>query len=192
MKKISVISALFLTACVTINIYFPAAATEKVADEIIQGIQEEASPQTNNQTPALLPAWQVSIYQAIDRSLSVFISSAHAEANLSVNNPEIRQIRTRMKTRFPSLAPYYQSGVIGVNANGLLTSRGNVPLKERNKVKKIISAENADRKNLYHAIANANSHPEWAGQIEATFARSWIKHVQPGWWYQDGGTWKQK
>jgi hypothetical protein len=36
-QKIPLMSALFLTACVTINIYFPAAAAEKVADEIIQG-----------------------------------------------------------------------------------------------------------------------------------------------------------
>ena len=35
MKKISTLSALLLTACVTINIYFPAAAAEKAADKII-------------------------------------------------------------------------------------------------------------------------------------------------------------
>lgn len=193
MKKVSVISALFLTACVTINIYFPAAATEKVADEIIQGIQQqEDSPQSNNKLPSLLPQWQAHLFHAVDKSLSLFISSAHAEANLSVNNAEIRQIRARMKARFPTLAPYYQSGFIGINSSGLLSSRGQVPLKNRNNVNKAISAENADRENLYQAIANANAHPEWAAQIKATFSRSWVKHAQTGWWYQDGGTWKQK
>ena len=42
MKKISVLTALLLTACVTINIYFPAAAAENAADEIIKDIQNIA------------------------------------------------------------------------------------------------------------------------------------------------------
>jgi hypothetical protein len=61
-----------------------------------------------------------------------------------------------------------------------LTTRGNVALKDRNKVNKLIQAENTDRINLYHAIAKANDHPEWFNQIKATFALSWanIKNNQ--------------
>lgn len=33
-----VIAGLFLSACVTINIYFPAAAAEKAADKIIEEV----------------------------------------------------------------------------------------------------------------------------------------------------------
>lgn len=32
------VSGLFLSACVTINIYFPAAAAEKAADKIIEEV----------------------------------------------------------------------------------------------------------------------------------------------------------
>ncbi len=52
----------FLAACVTINIYFPAAAAQEAADEIIDDVwqlqtdqeQKEATPQTdtNAETPA--------------------------------------------------------------------------------------------------------------------------------------------
>jgi hypothetical protein len=35
---------LLLTACVTINIYFPAAAAEKAADEIIKDTQGITPP----------------------------------------------------------------------------------------------------------------------------------------------------
>lgn len=35
---ISLVAVLGLTACVTINIYFPAAAAEKVADKIIDEV----------------------------------------------------------------------------------------------------------------------------------------------------------
>jgi len=198
MKKVSLLSLLFLTACVTINIYFPAAATEKAADEIIQDIQQgvQKSPQSEQQSslPEQLPTWKVSIYQAVDQTLSLFISSAHAEGvNLSVNTPEIRSIRARMQARFANLNSLYNKGFIGIQVNGLLTKRGNIPLKERNKVNKLVTAENADRKLLYKVIAIANGHPEWKDQIKSIFAQSWINHAQSGWWYQtSGGRWMQR
>lgn len=36
--SLSVAAGLFLSACVTINIYFPAAAAEKAADKIIEEV----------------------------------------------------------------------------------------------------------------------------------------------------------
>lgn len=53
---ILVASALMLAACVTINIYFPAAAAEKAADRIIEEVWqlkkgEEAAP--GGQQPAV-------------------------------------------------------------------------------------------------------------------------------------------
>jgi len=64
MKKISVILLLvgLLAACVTINIYFPAAAAQEVADEIIDDVwqikkdaeDKTATPidETTTETPA--------------------------------------------------------------------------------------------------------------------------------------------
>ena len=43
-----------LAACVTINIYFPAAAAEKAADKIIDEVwqmQKSGKPETNPETP---------------------------------------------------------------------------------------------------------------------------------------------
>lgn len=194
-KKITLISALFLTACVTINIYFPAAAAEKVADEIIQDIQGVAPDQSKSKVVPQphLSEWQVSIFRLVDQALSVVISSAHAEVNLPADSPEIRRIRASMRTRFSVLKVYYDQGAIGIQSDGLLTQKGKVSLKDRNKVKKLIKAENMDRNNLYKAIANANNHPEWVAQIKSTFAVRWISNAQPGWWYQlANGSWKQK
>jgi len=198
MKKFSLLGLLLLTACVTINIYFPAAATEKAADEIIQDIQQgvQKLPQSEQSSalPEQLPAWKVSVYQAVDQTLSLFISSAYAEGvNLSVNTPEIRRIRARMQARFANLNSLYNKGFIGIQVNGLLTKRGNIPLKERNKVNKLVAAENSDRVQLYKTIAVAKGHPEWEDQIKSIFAQSWINHAQSGWWYQtSGGRWMQK
>lgn len=47
-------SAFALSACVTINIYFPAAAAEKAADKIIEEVwqtQRPAQPASNQAQP---------------------------------------------------------------------------------------------------------------------------------------------
>jgi uncharacterized protein YdbL (DUF1318 family) len=195
MRKISVLSALLLTACVTINIYFPAAAAEKAADEIIKDIQKNTPQQTEPKPKASLPDWQVSVYRMIDTAINVVVSPAQAdEANLAIDSAEIRQVRSAMEARFASLQPLYAAGYIGIQADGLLAVRdaGSVPLKDRNQVNKLVSAENTDRQNLYQAIANANGHPEWVAQIKSTFAGRWVSNAQSGWWYQSSGSWKQK
>lgn len=193
MKKLSIFSAILLTACVTINIYFPAAAAEKAADEIIQNIQKNSQQQTEPHSS--LPDWQSVAYRLMDAALNAVVSPALADdANLAIDSAEIRQLRAAMETRFAGLQPLYAAGYIGIRSDGLLAVRdGNsVPLKDRNQVNKLVAAENADRQSLYRAIANANGHPEWAEQIKSTFAGRWLSNAQPGWWYQSSGSWKQK
>ncbi|NOQ34579.1 MAG: DUF1318 domain-containing protein [Methylococcaceae bacterium] len=195
MKKVPLLSLLLLTACVTINIYFPAAAAEKAADTIIKGIQETI-PAKQEEPEARLPVWQLSVYQWVDGALNIIIAPAHAaEANLSIDSPEIRRLQAAMKTRFNALKGFYSKGFVGIKKDGLITVKdaAAVPLKERNKVKKLVSAENSDRESLYKAIANANGHPDWYGQIKSTFATRWVSNAQAGWWYQtSNGSWKKK
>ncbi len=195
MRKISVLSAILLTACVTINIYFPAAAAEKAADEIIKDIQKNIPQQTEPKPKAGLPDWQASMYQLIDAAINVMVPTAQAaEADLTIDSAEIRQLRAAMESRFAGLQPLYAAGFIGIQADGLLAVRDSesVPLKDRNQVNKLVAAENADRQSLYQAIANANGHPDWAAQIKSTFAGRWLSNAQAGWWYQSSGSWKQK
>ena len=45
--------SLLLSACVTINIYFPAAAAEKAADKIIQNVWQLENEEDNDQKEAL-------------------------------------------------------------------------------------------------------------------------------------------
>ncbi|MGJ0486981.1 MAG: YdbL family protein [Methylomicrobium sp.] len=194
MKKFSFLGALLLAACVTINIYFPAAAAEKAADKIIKDIQNAAPPKP--QSKSSRDNEHAELYRWIDKAIGTVIASAEAaEANLSIDSPDIRRLRASMEKRFTSLQPNYAAGYIGIKADGFLAVRegANVPLKERNQVSKLVSAENADRQSLYQAIANANGHPEWLDQIKSTFAERWIGNAQPGWWVQSSnGSWKQK
>lgn len=197
MKVVSFVSALLLTACVTINIYFPAAAAEQVADTIIQEIQSEEDSKIDSKDQleplSKVGGMEVVVYQLLDNVLNVLVSPANAAADLSVNTTEIRQLRARMRTRFAALKPFYSNGQVGIKSTGFVVTRGAVALKDRNKVNKLIAAENADRRQLYQAIANANGHPEWFAQIKSTFATRWVGNAQPGWWYQSSnGSWKQK
>lgn len=198
MKKISLLGMMLLTACVTINIYFPAAAAEKVADEIIKDIQDSApkKPQTKQEVEPKSEnsALQTSFYKAIDGLVGLVITSAQADADLSIDSPEIRQLTASMEQRFTSLKGFYASGAIGIKSDGFLAVKdaASVALKDRNQVNKLVAAENGDRNALYQAIANANGHPDWVTQIKSTFASRWISNAQSGWWIQSGGGWKQK
>lgn len=195
MKKLSLIGAMLLSACVTINIYFPAAAAEKAADQIIKGIQEN-TPAKKSEPKAQLSDWQLAVYQGIEITLNQLVSPAQAaEADLDIDSEEIRKLQAGMKSRFNSLANFYGKGFIGIKRDGLIGIKdaSNIPLKDRNEANKLVSAENNDRDALYRAIANANGHPEWYEQIKSTFAERWISNAKDGWWYEvSNNNWKQK
>ena len=183
---------LFVAACVTINVYFPAEAAEKAADRIIQDVYGEqpgavVEPQSRLPVNESLSAGNV--------LLDWFISPAQANADLSVNTPAIKQLQASMEKRHKQLAPYYKSGAIGMTGNGEVDVRDQklVPLQDRNAVKGLVSKENADRGALYKEIAKANGHPEWEADIRSTFAKRWVSNAPAGWWFMDKqGAWKQK
>lgn len=120
--------------------------------------------------------------------------NAFAAADLEVNTPGINAIKQSMQARHAHLAPHYNSGAVGLTADGLVALRdaGAVPLAQRREVNALVAAENNDRNALYAEIANANGHPEWQTEIRNTFAQRWIQRAQRGWWVQDNRGWKQK
>jgi uncharacterized protein YdbL (DUF1318 family) len=196
MKKLSFLTLLFfLTACVTINIYFPAAAAEKAADQIIKEIQQNV-PEKKVEPKVSLPDWQHTVYLWIDKTLTIIITPAQAaEADLEIDSADIRKLRAGMKTRFATLEPFYNQGFIGIKKDGFIGVKdaSSIPLKDRNTVNQLVSAENNDREALYRAIANANGHPDWLDQIKSTFAARWVSNAQAGWWYEvSSNNWKQK
>jgi uncharacterized protein YdbL (DUF1318 family) len=203
--------AVLLAACVTVNVYFPAAAAEKAADQIIdtvtgtsgtqpQGSNQSQKPQGSTlqpSTPSLADNASNILLAAAGNVLEMLVPAANAQAaaNLDVNTPEIRAVTGSMQGRFGQLKPYLDSGAVGLTADGHVEVRDAnvVPLAERAKVKTLVAEENRDRDTLYAEIAKANGHPEWKSDIQTTFARRWIERASSGTWYQDaGGGWKQK
>jgi uncharacterized protein YdbL (DUF1318 family) len=193
---------LALSACVTINVYFPAAAAEKAADKIIEDVwggeksSEPATRREDDKQTAVHEANAQRMLLATAASLLDFIvPTAQAQANLNIDTPAVRQITQSMEARHAQLKKYYDAGSIGLTRDGLVQVRDQnlVPLPERNSVRKLVAEENADRTNLYREIAAANGHPEWETDIRTTFAERWASKAAPGWFYQDkDGNWKQK
>ncbi|WP_456444415.1 YdbL family protein [Thiolapillus sp.] len=203
-KKLSwPVMSLLLGACVTINIYFPAAAAEEAARVIVRDVldtggeqpqdtESENSKNKNDQTRIELPG---RVLLLLGRLMEASVPAAHAAgADININTPAISRLRTSMHKRQQALAPFYRSGAIGFDENGLVAVRDlkAVALKDRNRVKKLVADENRDRNALYREIARANGHPEWEADIRKTFSRIWIEEAPGGYWYKKGGSWKKK
>lgn len=192
------LSLLLLAACVTINVYFPAAAAEEAADKIITdvlGTDEEQTGKAGDDTARLITRPGELLLAAGGRLLEFFVPSAHAQVDIDISSPGVRRLRASMKTRNDQLEPYYLSGAVGFTSDAMVAVRdlNAVPLRDRNTVRQLVADENRDRDALYREIAEANGHPEWEDEIRATFARRWIANAPRGWFYQDaGGAWRQK
>lgn len=117
-----------------------------------------------------------------------------AAADLEVNTPGVNAVKASMQARHSQLAPYYNSGAVGIAFDGsiILRDAASVPLSQRQTVSALVAAENRDRNSLYAEIANANGHPEWQAEIRSTFAQRWIQLAQRGWWVHNGSGWSQK
>lgn len=188
---------LLLSACVTINVYFPAAAAEKAADRIIEDVWgTDAQKSNTNKRSELRPLQPERVLLAAAGAvLDLLVPTANAQADLNIATPVVKQLTASMETRHAQLKKYYDSGAVGLTRDGLIEIRDQnlVPLPERNAARKLVADENADRANLYREIANANGHPEWEADIRKTFAERWIGRASAGWYVQDEkGQWKQK
>lgn len=188
----------FLTACVTVNIYFPAAAAEKAADQFIEDVWNVQQPSPDQQEPPAEqpPQGRLDLpWPDLGRRLTnLLVPPAQAQANIEINTPAINRLKQSMSARFNQLRPWYDNGAVGLTRDGLVTVRdlGAVPLPQRSAVNRLVAEENRDRNALYREVAVANGHPEWENDVRSTFARQWIANARSGWWYQSGGGWKQK
>jgi uncharacterized protein YdbL (DUF1318 family) len=191
LKRAAVLIAFLANACVTVNIYFPAAAVERAADEIVKetwGSRTESAPK--GQPRSLLPT-------AREIVSVTFIDEAFAqEADINISNPAIRALKDSIKNRSGSIKPFMDRGNVGLTKEGLLAVRttDGLSLKERAEVQQLVDAENRDRESLYLEIAKANNFPlESVAKIRSIFARSWVEQAQAGWWIQDAqGNWQKK
>ena len=192
LKRTCFVLSFLISACVTVNIYFPAAAVERAADQIVKETWGSPGQPAKKEEPQSMAPRQ-------DKAMAIlnFASQAYAqEADINVSNPAIRALKEAIKKRSDSIKPFMDRGNVGITQDGLLTVRATdgLSLKERAGVQQLVEAENRDRESLYLEIAKANNIPEDAvPRIKRIFARSWIEQAKSGWWIQDPqGNWKKK
>lgn len=195
------LATLLGAACVTINVYFPAAAAEKAADQFIDGVWQKSEPPTPAAKPADKTSYLVApksepLALAIVRGvLETLVPTAQAaDVDIDVSSPAIRAIQGSMTQRHGQLAKYYDSGAVGLTGDGMieLHDQNAVPLPERVALRKLVADDNRDRAQLYAEVARTSGHPEWETEIRNAFARRWIAKAQSGWYYKDGERWIQK
>jgi uncharacterized protein YdbL (DUF1318 family) len=193
LKRTTFMLAFIVSACVTVNIYFPAAAVERAADQIVK---ETWGAPGGLAKPPPQPRSKNRFSPSPFASLSLVSEAQAQEADINVSNPSIRAIKDSIKARSDAIKPFMDRGSIGIAQDGLLSIRSTdgLNLKERAETKQLVDAENRDRENLYAEIAKANNIPkENIPKIKSIFAKSWLDQARPGWWIQDvQGNWKKK
>ena len=200
-----VAAALLLSACVTINVYFPAAEAKEAAREFVEKVIDNADKVEIKDTSTKPGGGgMATLYKRFDFDVRGFdpwalvgIGSAYAQStpDITIKTPAIQAIQARMESRFnTTLRAGFDSGALGFTADGLITIRdaSKLALKDRVSMNAAVADDNRDRKAVYREVAVANGHPEWESQIRDVFAKQWIESARAGWWYQSGGSWKQK
>jgi uncharacterized protein YdbL (DUF1318 family) len=178
-------SIMVFTACVTVNIYFPAAEVKEAAEEIAKDVRGMESGQDS-----------MDANPGNTRSFLNLISTAYAQQELSVSNATIRQIKARMKSRYNQLSPFFKQGVLGESGRGLLVIKNlsGINLKDKAQVKRLVDAENSDRMALYKAVSKAlNISVSEIARVQEIFSEEWQKTAPKGTWIETRtGQWRQR
>jgi len=179
MIRITVATAtLLVLACVTINIYFPAEKVETVAGEIVEEIR---GPDSEKQKEDENTADKKQGYYGSKPVFASLVSPAYAQEVTEVSNPTIRDLKERMKARFPQIKPWYEKGALKEGDDGYvqLAAADSMGIKERANLRNLVAAENKDREQLYREVAKALSiDPGQVDKVAAIFAKEWQKSVR--------------
>jgi uncharacterized protein YdbL (DUF1318 family) len=190
--KLSLLGVLAIaaTACITVNIYFPAPQVRAAAEQIVEETWGEGAAAGDDSAPA----------EALPSGPGAFLNmlaprSAHAQdhPDVNVSTAAIRALKATMKTRADELKPYMAKGAVGIGKDGMLVARdlSGLPLGDQAKIRRLLDAENRDRKALYAEIAEANGYErDRVDDIQKIFAETWIQKAEHGWPIQKpDGSW---
>jgi uncharacterized protein YdbL (DUF1318 family) len=186
-----------LVGCVTVNVYFPAAQVEKTAEKIVDEVyQEKKEPPP--QAPAGKPQSlnERGIFHSLAQLARFGPAQAFAEEATTVSNATIRGLKEQIGQRHQELLPFYRQGQVGIDKDGFLDVRGTngLGLPQVASLKRLVSADNAARRQLYEEVAKAlNLKPDQVPQVRQIFAKQWREKAEAGWAVQaDNGQWGRK
>ncbi|UCE41859.1 MAG: DUF1318 domain-containing protein [Candidatus Aminicenantes bacterium] len=190
MRKFSPVFTIFVFlfvwtyACVTINIYFPEAAVQKTAEEIVDEVRESKDEGKKKKE------------MDIGQTSFSLIPAAYAQEEERVSTPKIRALKQSLKDKEPLLRPFFDQGNIGESNDGFIQIRSEdkLSLKGKADLRRLAKDVNGDRESLYAEVAGAlNIEESQIPRIQKIFAKSWIENSSLGWWVQnDDGEWIRK
>ncbi len=200
MKKLNLIliscSLLFVFSCLTINIYFPEAAVQKTAEEIVSEIRN-TDKKDKEKKDIISQENEIKKSSLSQRSAFLLVPSAYAQQGEGqVSTPKIRALKKSLKDRFSKLSPFFDKGNIGEANDGFISVRNetDLALREKASLRNLVRDENKDRKYLYAAVAKAMEiASKQTSRIQKIFAEQWIQKAHSGWWIQEeSGEWMKK
>jgi uncharacterized protein YdbL (DUF1318 family) len=165
----------FAVACVTINIYFPAAKVESVAGEIVKDVRGQKTDEKQK------PAKDGKSSLFLRTLLALAPNTVWAEEATTVSNPTIRALKDKLKSNYAQMKPYYQRGMVVEGNNGYVSLRNTdaLNLKERRDLNNLAEAQNQFRRQLYEEVAKAlKIDPSQVNRVAEIFAKEWQKPVR--------------
>lgn len=195
LTALALLSPVFVAGCVTINVYFPEAAIQDLAERIEAQVERQAAatgaeeahlgqgegrlPRTAAQPASLVVrAWSRIAGPLLAWTAPRALAQGPATSEVAapeVTNPAIRAIIGSRAARLAELARFKKQKVIGENNQGLVVARQltDLALRDRAAVQRLIKAENADREALYREIAAVkNVDLAQLGRIRETYAKT--------------------
>ncbi|WP_320172299.1 DUF1318 domain-containing protein [Maridesulfovibrio sp.] len=193
-RILTFLSLLSFVACVTVNIYFPAARVEKAAEDIVGDVYGPgAKKEQDKNDSSALETFLALAGPATAHAAKVTESDIES---LNQSNSAIRGLKKTIADDHQQLLPYYNSGNIGINNEGLLEiiSKDGLGLKDTAQLRRLVAQDNKTREQLYEEVAASMNIPgSELAKVKAIFAEVWQKRAPAGWFIQGAdGKWKKK
>ncbi|WP_321402140.1 DUF1318 domain-containing protein [Maridesulfovibrio sp.] len=189
-QVLTFLSLLSFVACVTVNIYFPAAKVERAAEDIVEDVYGTNPGQEGKDDQS-----------ALENFLALFSpQEAHAQVSKAEidkkSNSAIRGLKQTIAADHKKLVPYYNSGNIGITKDGYLQiiSKNGLNIKQTAELRRLVAQDNDTRDQLYTEVAASMNIPgSELEKVKAIFAQEWQQRAPSGWFIQaKSGKWTKK
>jgi uncharacterized protein YdbL (DUF1318 family) len=115
--------------------------------------------------------------------------------DLDIGAPTVIVVKHSLAQRTSRLGRFYESGEIGLGADGLIYLRDTSQMKlaKRQIAEKLLDNENYERKALIQALTDANHRRGDEAEVWKLMRERWHQQWKSGWWLRDAeGKWSQK
>jgi hypothetical protein len=204
-KRVAVLTGMLFFAVVscmviTVNIYFP----EKEAEEAFKILEKELmTPEGEKQEPKPDAKPESSIkFELVTSAYAQEPRLSEKIAEMMKKMPDVVNAYKEMGGRIADIHKLADNGAVGIGNNGMLIFREEELLTPDQK--KLVAAENENRKTIFNGMAKAiiriNRAPEneqnlkqVMPQAEKLFAAIRQEMAKKGWWIQSpDGNWSRK